>query len=56
MERDPHLNQKGSQETVLIIKPSIKGIKKLTATLFKIINPNKPLERIISDINPVLRG
>lgn len=56
MNRDPHLNQKGSQETVLIIKPSTKGIRKLTAMLFKIINPNKPLERIISDINPVLRG
>ena len=56
MERNIHLNRSGDQETVLIVKPTNKGIKKFTAAVFKIINPNKPLERIISDINPVLRG
>lgn len=40
---------------MLIIK-NVKGRNKLTATVSRIINPNKPLERIITDINPVLRG
>ena len=56
MVRNLRLNRNGDKETVLIVKPSIKGKNKLAATVLKIINPNKPLERIISDINPVLRG
>lgn len=44
------------QETVLIIKPSAKGIIKLRDKIRKIITINKPIQRIISDINPVLRG
>lgn len=56
MERNLRLNQNGDQETVLIVKPADKGIKKFTTTILKTINSNKPLNRIIKDINPVLRG
>jgi len=40
---------------VLIIKPSIKGIKKLKSTISKVIVMNKPIRKIISELNPVLR-
>ena len=56
MERNLHYNQNGSQGSVLIVKPNHKGKEKLTAKVLNIINPNRPFERIISDINPVLRG
>jgi RNA-directed DNA polymerase len=56
MKRNLHLNRAGTQETVLIIKPSQKGVKKLKRNICKIINPNKPLPKIISEINPILRG
>jgi RNA-directed DNA polymerase len=49
-------NNETSQETVLIIKPSKKGIKKLMDSVRKIITINKPIHRIISELNPVLRG
>lgn len=53
---NPKYNADTDQETVLIIKPSEKGIKKLKGTIRKIINMNKPLKKIISEANPVLRG
>jgi RNA-directed DNA polymerase len=50
------LNQKTDQETVLIIQPSKKGISKLKNSIRKIIVMNKPIRKIISELNPILRG
>lgn len=56
MKWNPKLNNATDQETVLVIKPSEKGIKKLKWTISKVITMNKPLVKIISEINPILRG
>jgi RNA-directed DNA polymerase len=59
IRRMPHntgLNQDTDQKTVLIIKPSKKGIRKLKDTICTKITMNKPIEKIISELNPVLRG
>lgn len=56
MSWNPRLNNSTEQETVLIIKPSKKGIKKLMETIKNIIVMNKPIRKIISEMNPVLRG
>jgi RNA-directed DNA polymerase len=56
MKWNPKLNNITDQETVLIIKPSKKSITKLKESIKKIIILNKPLIKIISEINPVLRG
>lgn len=50
------LNKDTEQETVLVIKPSEKGKKKLKESVRKIITMNKPIKKIISELNPVLRG
>ena len=49
-------NNNTDQETVLIIKPSKKGIEKLIETMRRILMKDKPLIKIISEANPVLRG
>lgn len=49
-------NKNTNQETVLVIKPSKKGMNKLMDSIRKIITINKPIQRIITQINPVLRG
>jgi RNA-directed DNA polymerase len=56
MKHDPRLNNTTDQETVLVIKPSKKGIQKLMETVKGKIDKNRPLEGIIKDLNPVLRG
>nr|UEX92728.1 hypothetical protein [Ophiocordyceps lanpingensis] len=56
MDWDPKLNNTSDQDTVLIIKPSKKGVKKLKDSIRKIITLNKPIRKIISEINPILRG
>ena len=56
MKWNPRFNNPTNQDTILIIKPSRKGIKKLTETIKKIITPKKPLQGIITEINPILRG
>lgn len=56
LNRNPKYNNNTNQETVLIIKPSEKGIKKLMDSVRKIITINNPIERIITEINPILRG
>lgn len=56
MKWNPRLNSVTDQDTVLIIKPSIKGIRKLKDTINKIIVMNKPIRKIISEMNPILRG
>jgi hypothetical protein len=40
----------------LIIKPSKKGVDKLKDSIREKISMNKPIEKIISEINPILRG
>lgn len=49
-------NSPTDQETVLIIKPSKKGVDKLKNTVRSIIKRNKPMIAILTLINPVLRG
>nr|YP_010716003.1 hypothetical protein P2Y88_mgp07 [Paraisaria gracilioides]WDE74401.1 hypothetical protein [Paraisaria gracilioides] len=56
MKWNPRMNSVSDQDTVLIIKPSTKGIRKLKDTVNKIIVMNKPIRKIISELNPVLRG
>lgn len=53
---NPRLNNATDQETVLIVKPSKKGIEKLKNSINKIIVMNKPIRKIIATINPILRG
>lgn len=53
---NPKLNQETDQETVLVIKPSEKGVDRLKEKIRKIITIHKPLAKIIAEINPVLRG
>lgn len=50
------LNKITEQETVLIIKPREKSIAKLKNSLKRIIIMHKPLEKIVAEANPVLRG
>jgi RNA-directed DNA polymerase len=54
--RNLRLNQSSDQETVLIIEPSKKGIERLKEKISQVIMKDSPIERIISDLNPVLRG
>lgn len=49
-------NNKTNQKTVLVIKPSRKGSQKLMDSVKKIITISKPIHKIISELNPVLRG
>lgn len=53
---NPKLNKINDQKTVLIIEPSKKGIDKIKERISQIIAKGSPIERIISDLNPVLRG
>lgn len=50
------LNNKTNQKTVLIIKPSEKGIVKLKQKLKNIFDRSKPMEGIVRELNPILRG
>lgn len=50
------LNKNTDQETILIIKPSNKGIKNLMYKIKTIINKSNPMEMIIKEANPILRG
>lgn len=56
MDWHPEYNKETKQETVLIIKPSVKGIKKLKDSVRKITIIDKPIEKIIAELNPILRG
>lgn len=56
IQRNLKYNENGEQDTVLIIKPSKKGIDKLKDKIRGIITRNKPFISIISEINPTLRG
>jgi RNA-directed DNA polymerase len=45
-----------SPKHVLIIKPSDASVMELKDSIRKIIKPTRPIESIIRDVNPVLRG
>jgi RNA-directed DNA polymerase len=61
---DPRKNQpkiklttgEPKQRTVLIIKPDKVKTQDLKSRIKKMINPNKPMESLIKDLNPLLRG
>lgn len=53
---NPRLNKPTDQETVLVIKPSAKGIKSIKAKLKEKILKKYPINKIISLVNPILRG
>lgn len=53
---NPRLNNPTDQTTVLIIKPGKKGIIKLKKSVRSKVDINKPIEAIIRDVNPILRG
>jgi RNA-directed DNA polymerase len=53
---NPRLNKMTDQETVLVIEPAIKGIRKLKKVISETILKESPIERIISTLNPILRG
>lgn len=44
------------QETVLVIKPSKKSMDKVWKKIKGLITPGKPMESLIRDLNPILRG
>jgi len=50
------LNKVTDQETVLIFKHKRKSIEKLMESIKKIITINKPIQKIIQEPNPILRG
>jgi len=53
----PRLNNYNGQDTVLIVKPSKKGIQKLKDRIIEATeNEHRPIEAIIRELNPVLRG
>jgi len=56
MKYNPRLNNPTEQETVLIIKPSKKGIEKFREKVKSKMDKNKPIKAIIRDVNPIIRG
>jgi RNA-directed DNA polymerase len=56
MERRPKFNGRDNQETVMVIKPSEKGINKFKDSIRQIITRHKPFLSIIKKINPIIRG
>ena len=53
---NPFLNNHTEQSTVLIIKPSDKAVKSIIEKIRKIIVNHNEITKIISELNPVLRG
>lgn len=53
---NPRLNKRTEQETVLVIVPSHKGITKIKDVISETIRKGSPIERIVSTLNPILRG
>jgi RNA-directed DNA polymerase len=50
------LNNWNGQEDPLIMKPSKKGIERLKAKITTAIDKKRPMESIITELNPILRG
>jgi RNA-directed DNA polymerase len=56
-QRDFRINQPSDKSTVLIIKPTIKSIKKVKAKLKDVFsNQETSLLHLIKKVNPILRG
>lgn len=53
---NPRLNKPTDQDTVLVIKPSAKGIKSIKEKLKENILKKYPINKIMSLVNPILRG
>lgn len=53
---NPTYNDFSEQDTVLIIKPSTKGIDKFKESVRRIITRHNPFIKIIKEINPIIRG
>jgi len=56
MERRPKFNGMDDQNTVLVIKPSEKGVNKFKDSIRRIITRTKPFLGIMKEINPIIRG
>lgn len=56
MERRLKFNGIDEQNTVLVIKPSEKGINKFKDSIRRIIIRTRPFLGIVKEINPVIRG
>jgi RNA-directed DNA polymerase len=53
----PRLNNYNGQETILVVKPSKKGVIRLKEKIKEATKDhNRPIGRIIRDLNPILRG
>lgn len=53
---DPAQNKTRKQDTVLVIKPADKGVVKIQEKISSIIRVDRSLEKIILELNPILRG
>lgn len=51
-------NKKGQlpPKTILIVKPRLQKVMGLKDSIRRIVVPNRPIESIIRDLNPILRG
>lgn len=56
MKKNPTFNELNDQTTVLVIKPSKKGITKFKDNIRRIIKRNRPFISIIKRVNPIIRG
>lgn len=56
MKRDYRYNEKSEQATVLIIKPSRKGIKAIKTKIKQTVKLNRNIRKIVNELNPILRG
>lgn len=54
--RNLKYNKKGSNESVLIIEPSSKGIRRVKLAIKSIFRLNAPMGLIIKKLNPIIRG
>jgi len=50
------MNNSSRQNTVLIIKPSQKAVKSLMAKISSFIQKENPIDMIVKNLNPILRG
>lgn len=50
------LNQGTKQETVLVIKPGAKAVTRVKGRIKEIAKGGKPMEALIKELNPVVRG
>lgn len=56
MDHRGTMNKSSNQDTVLIIKPSKKAVKSLTAKISYFIQKENPIDMIVKNLNPILRS